>query len=111
MSFVYLKGMRTRYVNLITKELEKTEISCAEDEEISTVRRKVATILTKLKEYTTKLESTCEKLAVEIEAIEDESEKKTPREEEEKTTHLIGITLETTCELSEVENELLERMN
>lgn len=114
MSLAYLKGMRTRHVNLIAKELEKTkalhtQVNCAEDDEISAVRRKVSTTRTKLKEYSSKLESTCEKLAVEIEDIEDENEKKFQGEEEEKTTNLIGITLETTCELSELENELLER--
>ena len=76
MSFAYLKGMRTRSINLIAKELEKTkglftEVYCTEDNDLSTVRRKVSTTLTKLREYSSKLESTCEKLAVKYEDIED----------------------------------------
>lgn len=114
MSITYFKGMRTRYFNLISKELEKAKqllsgASSATDTEVPFVCQKVSSSLTKLKEFSSKLESVCEKLAVEIESIEDENDKELQRKEEEKTSSFMETVLETICDLCEIENTLLER--
>ena len=114
MSQKYLKGLRTKYANLITKELANskaliTEASCAQNDEIIPVRRRVSATVIKLKEYNSKLESTCEKLAIEIDSIEDDDERNLQLDEQQRLTDLMGTALEVTCELSELENELIKR--
>ena len=81
MSLKYLKGLRTKYSNLITKELDKcktlyTDANSASNDDIIDIRRAVSAALIKLKEYNAKLESTCEKIAIELDSIDDDKEKK-----------------------------------
>lgn len=113
MSLSYLKGMRTRYTNLISKELEKIKplLSygfAAASEEQQATQRKTTSSLYKLKEYLDKLEEICEKLAIEVEKAElEEDAMKLHVEEQDKTSKLIEVTLEAIGELTDLANDLL----
>ena len=114
MSLKYLKGLRTKYSNLITKELDKcktlyTDANSASNDDIIDIRRAVSAALIKLKEYNAKLESTCEKIAIELDSIDDDKEKEDVQKEQDNATELMGIAIETSCDLSELENELIKR--
>ena len=88
MSLSHLKGMRTRYSNLLARELEKTKLLLAEPKEDPTIQSKITNSLRKLKEYLSKLEEICEKLAIVVEAAKlDEEETNVQLEEEEKTSN------------------------
>ena len=112
MTLTYLKGVRTRYTNLIAKELEKAKLlfkqgSTGSDEELKTTKRKVTGTLLKLTDYLTKLEDACEKLATAIEGADLEKEEENILLEQEETTlKFTEVTTETIGELKDLELEL-----
>ena len=66
MSLSYAKGLRTRYRNLLEKELGKVgplmKRQHVSDEELGKEIHKVGTILTKLKDYSSKYDEANEKI-------------------------------------------------
>jgi len=70
MSLSHLKGMRTRYSNLLTRELDKAKplLTPGSKQDDLALQGKITNSLRKLNDYLSKLEDICERLAIEVEA-------------------------------------------
>ena len=77
MSVTYLKGLRTRYKNLLLNELKKSETLLTEEVEdhgVSGHIIKVNTSFSRLHEFGQKLEETIERFSVAIEKADNKDE-------------------------------------
>ena len=77
MALSYVKGQRTRYFNLLGKEIRTSTQLLQSDistEEVDVTLRKVTATKVKLKQYKEKYEIACGKLASAVEEIENEEQ-------------------------------------
>ena len=112
MSLPHLKGIRTRFCNLLGKELNNAKDLQERDfkvDGIDSLLRRVSTSLVKFQQYKEKYESTCEKLTAITEDIENEEEKEKMTDENEKHADFLCEVIEAHCELTGYEQFLKEQ--
>ncbi|XP_062602802.1 uncharacterized protein LOC134264528 [Saccostrea cucullata] len=110
MSTSYLKGLCTRYKNLLLKEMIKSKTflsSEAEEEDLTTRIRQIQSSLRRLKDFSAKLEESMKELSIALESKQDnESEIEKFTEDSEKLFELLTDVTERSEELLLLEKRL-----
>ncbi|XP_062582984.1 uncharacterized protein LOC134244753 [Saccostrea cucullata] len=115
MSVTYLKGLCTRYRNLIDKEMKRSEEFVTADiseEDPSALLKNVETSIRRIKEFSAKLEETMEKWSLAIEDKElKQGEEEKFSEDSEKVFLLLTKASEHTDQLIILEKALQENLS
>ena len=112
MSLTYLKGLRTRYWNLLEKEMAKSEhflTEEVEDHDITAQIRKVNTSIRRLKEFGEKLEETTERFSIAVEEADNKEESEKLATDSGKIFDFMIQIMERSDQLLAVEKTLQER--
>ena len=114
MSLSYIKGIRTRYYHLLEKELVTSKRLLeqdyeGDDDEITSLLRKITASLMKFHDYIEKFESACEKLAIATETVEDETQKQKLSVEDDRFADFLCHVIENRSELAAFEKFLREQ--
>ena len=112
MALSYVKGLRTRYFNLLGKEIRTSTQLLQSDistEEVDVTLRKVTATKVKLKQYKGKYEIACGKLASAVEEIENEEQRNKMAAEEERYADFLCDVIDHECELTAFEQYLKDQ--